>query len=517
MCKQGDVHSSEAPAAPEQVFAPLEEAAFSKVSAVCLGTGRFLRAVLVPALTELGEEVVLAQTRGTSFGTYMQRLKSRCYEVDTVQHDGSVVTAAVPVAACGSLGTEEGRAAFMELPGRLPGLRIVGLGLTEAGITHNGRSIIDLAEFLHECFHAGLGRGSGILSVINTDNMPFNGDAIGRLVRACDFTASASGGADFLRWLDDSVVFHNTMVDRITSHRVGDSDVPRAEPLPAKALVIEDLRGVLPERMSSAPGVVIRASAKQLEQDIALKLRIANGLHTAMVYAMALGRLYQTDACIGHPDILPYLTALYDQDIVHSCEELGMPRDKATPVFAEWMARLQHPHFGLGCLFVCQNATQKLGIRLAPSVRAEIAAGAEPSRFMAFAIAAALRFITPLGEQPRLDEKPAVFVGRFDAAMAEAEVEDWEYTSGLWARPGKGEYEFRDGDGRAPMLLRALGEGGDLEETARVVSEVLSAVDLLDPKATPAHGRLAEEVARLLHRMLQGEPALSVLASVRGA
>jgi hypothetical protein len=35
------------------------------------------------------------------------------------------------------------------------------------------------------------------------------------------------------------------MVDRITAQRPGsDGDVPRAEPLPAKALVIEDLKGV---------------------------------------------------------------------------------------------------------------------------------------------------------------------------------------------------------------------------------------------------------------------------------
>jgi len=515
MCKFGDGQQSAAAAAalPEHRFEPLDEAAFAKASAVCMGTGRFLRAVLVPALTELGEEVVLAQTRGTSFGSYMAKRENRAYEVDTVEHDGTVVTSSVPVAACGTLGTADGRLAFMSLPGRLPALRLLGLGLTEAGIAHNGRSILDLAEFLHGCFRAGLGRPEAPLSVVNTDNMPLNGDAIGRFVRACDYTASAPDSEDFLRWLDAGVVFHNTMVDRITSHRAGDPDVPRAEPLPAKALVIEDLRGVLPERLGTASGIVLRRVPKQLEQDIALKLRVANGLHTAMVYAMALGGLHTTDACIGHPDLLPYLRALYDRDVVHSCEELGIPREKAAAVLEEWLARLQHPHFGLGCLFVCQNASQKLGIRLAPSVRAAAVAGAEPSAFMAFAVASALRFLTPLGEQPRLDEKPPVFLGRFDGG---ASAEDWEYTPGLWARPARGEYDFRDGDGRAPLLLRALGGGCGVEDARRVVSEVLSGVDGLDPKSSPAHRRLADTAAELLHRMLQQrEPALRVLASLR--
>ena len=62
-----------------------------------LGTGRFLRAVLVPALSEIGCEVVLAQTRGKSFPEYMmKRLPERTYEVDTVLQDGRVLTT-VPI------------------------------------------------------------------------------------------------------------------------------------------------------------------------------------------------------------------------------------------------------------------------------------------------------------------------------------------------------------------------------------------------------------------------------------
>ena len=351
------VAAAMAAAAP---FSPLGlEVDISTVEAVCIGTGRFLRAVLVPALADIGCEVVLAQTRGSSFVEHMARRRpSRTYEVDSVLQDGRVLTNSYPVAAVGSLGDAAGRAAFMELPKRMKRLRYIGLGLTEAGITHNGRSIVDLAEFLHGCFAAGLGAGTGApLSLINTDNMPCNGDAIRQHVGACDFTAVGPDGrqralAGFNAWLEQSVVFHNSMVDRITSHREAEADVPRAELLPCKArvvgdlamptchahihmhamhtwharathmqctcharamrmpctrqaLVIEDLRGVLPAQLGSVAGVAVRTQRGQLHVDAQLKLRVANGIHTAMVYLMALSGLRKTDGCIGHPLLLP--------------------------------------------------------------------------------------------------------------------------------------------------------------------------------------------------------------------
>ena len=58
------------------------------------------------------------QTRGTSFGKYMDERKAAgraTYEVDVVGQDGKVETSEVPVAAYGTLGTAEGKAAFMNL------------------------------------------------------------------------------------------------------------------------------------------------------------------------------------------------------------------------------------------------------------------------------------------------------------------------------------------------------------------------------------------------------------------
>lgn len=114
--------------------------------------------------------------------------------------------------------------------------------------------------------------------------------------------------------------------------------------------------------------MVVRREAGQIEVDHQLKLRIANAIHTAMVYFMvragftcvrlcicvcarartttfsssslhpnlptstphkALSRMPDTSACIGHPLILPYIEALYQQDIRRMAEDV--PVDMCVP------------------------------------------------------------------------------------------------------------------------------------------------------------------------------------------
>lgn len=245
------------------------------------------------------------------------------------------------------------------------------------------------------------------------------------------------------------------MVDRITSQREGCPEVPRAEPLPYKAIVIKDLQGVLP----AVPELAARTQPNQLALDIQLKFRVANGLHSAMVYAMALGRQPTTDLCAqANSQILPYLEQLFERDVVHMTSELGCERAVVTPVYTEWMTRLQHRHFGLCCFFVSQNAMQKLGIRLLPSIKATLLAAEAPSDFMAFSIAAMLRFLTPMGEQSRLGEGRPVFMGRLDDSPAP---------------------EFCDGNGLVPLLLRPLGRMGGTSAVAvgSITAQVLSTVE----------------------------------------
>ena len=65
--------------------------------------------------------------------------------------EGEGTRHAVPIAACGSLSAAEAREAFLRLPSMLQ-LRYIGVGVTEAGICHNGPSMVHLAQLLFSCF-----------------------------------------------------------------------------------------------------------------------------------------------------------------------------------------------------------------------------------------------------------------------------------------------------------------------------------------------------------------------------
>jgi len=61
-------------------------------------------------------------------------------------------------------------------------------------------------------------------------------------------------GESFLQFLSENggVTFHNSMVDRITSQRPDSNGmIPRCEPTPNKAIVIEDLQNDLPSSLCS--------------------------------------------------------------------------------------------------------------------------------------------------------------------------------------------------------------------------------------------------------------------------
>jgi hypothetical protein len=98
----------------------------SVVDALCLGTGRFLRAVLVPSLVNAGIKPALIQPRGQSFLEYMaerdrildsySELADRpgFYPVDTVEPDGTVVTDEVPCWGAFSIGSVVNKEALVD-------------------------------------------------------------------------------------------------------------------------------------------------------------------------------------------------------------------------------------------------------------------------------------------------------------------------------------------------------------------------------------------------------------------
>jgi hypothetical protein len=448
------------------------------VECLCIGTGRFLRAVLVPLLQH--HHTVIVQPRGRSFLEFMQKQQQQqeeannnnnMYPVDTVLRNGQVETEYVACAAAYSWGREQDKQAFYQhLPSFVVGgISILGLGVTEAGLASHETPVM---QDLYQLFVAIRDltpdviptNGQNTICVINTDNVPNNGSTIQQhmLTLAAqnqDDHDDASTKMSMQQFFHDRVAFLNTMVDRITSQRSKDAPmIPRAEPIPAKALVVLDPDEDLPSWFTAmamastttttssssdekkkksgggGDGLVIRGTAAQLENDVNLKLRIANGTHTAIAHVMALLKLTMTDALSSSPSsslLMEYLDSLArDQILVAAAaasvarsstgvsDKLMAPQEQALAVWEDWRLRLTHPHFGLSTFFITQNGPAKGGIRLTPTILDLLYGGninnkpredttATPATTgihvsMAFCFAVLLRWLTPASSKATL-------------------------------------------------------------------------------------------------------------------
>eukprot|EP00751_Fragilariopsis_kerguelensis_P000487 CAMPEP_0170830458 /NCGR_PEP_ID=MMETSP0733-20121128/49310_1 /TAXON_ID=186038 /ORGANISM="Fragilariopsis kerguelensis, Strain L26-C5" /LENGTH=319 /DNA_ID=CAMNT_0011195699 /DNA_START=18 /DNA_END=975 /DNA_ORIENTATION=+ len=270
------------------------------------------------------------------------------------------------------------------------------------------------------------------------------------------------------------------MVDRITSQRPNhDTEkqqqqqqqlitVPRAEPIPMKALVIEDVNQILPSQFSSSRilheqyGSPLQ-SKTALTTDIALKLRIANGTHTALAHVMALSGITMTDVLSDHHTttngnnskvLVRYIDSFFHQQIKEALKEKGKTTPTTTTTTNNNESAVASPSsieekltlsMRIGgndyCMvildyrpsllpkmvppkvtfFITQNGASKGGIRLGPTIRDLIQAGKPITCSTVFAVAALLRFLTPTKYTHSFENK-GIYKGWLDNKSIDAAV-----------------------------------------------------------------------------------------------
>ena len=486
--------------------------ASSSVDALCLGTGRFLRSVLVPALEAGGFQTALVQTRGSSFMEYMnERDAQGNYEVDTVLASGGIETSQVSCKAAFSLGTiERKQTAHTFLRESTNTIRLVGVGVTEAGLSSaQTQAMKDLYELL-EILSEKQGAMEDKLCVVDMDNFPMNGDKIRQ-----HMVELADGNAEMLSYLREKVAFLNTMVDRITSARPDSKGmVPRCEPLPQKALVVLDPHDDLPpslRTLESSHGVVVRKTQKQLDGDIALKLRIANGTHTALAHGMALTMLLLTDKLSSQVGKLwmEYVDCLVQEEIIKAAGPL-FGDEAAVACWEDWRRRLVHPHFGLSTFFITQNGAAKGGIRLGPTLQEHLnSSNSTISVAMIFAFASLLRWLTPTSGETRAGG--TIFKGFLDGTGDGSETVT--YADGMQYNLSEGWYEFK-------CACKVLGRSvsawlADISKPAQPVAyERIVRLYLLAPDGgnlRDAPDFLVQAISTLLARMVAGDGLEKIL------
>ena len=516
------------------------------IDSLCIGSGRFLRSVLVPALVQAKYHPIIVQTRGRSFLDFLLQQHSSkqqwTYQVDTVHYDGTVETSEIPFWGAGTLGSSQGKQEILDL---LQGQTLetskpflLGVGVTEAGLASaNTQAMQDLYNVLFALSQNQKSPPKQVC-VIDMDNIPQNGTLLQKYMNELAST-SDEPMKDFLQ---NHVCFHNTMVDRITSQRPGSNGlVPRCEPTPLKALVIEDLGKVLPQELVALDecGVVVRTTPNRLDSDIALKLRVANGTHTAAAHTMALLGLVTTDVLSSTGTttsglLMKYLDSFFEYQILPGglqTNEFDATQDDIQAVYDDWRRRLIHAHFGLSTFFITQNGAAKGGIRIGPTIR-DLIQNATASCPIAcstvFALAALLRFLTGTIQEGGETDK-LLFRGTLDPKQNDSEEKDGSgtvgYADGLSYNLKEGWYTFRCDcqvtiDGMATLLPVALSSVGTNQQPVAYGGVIRAYLcqptggNLSAISKTPSFGILVQAVSTLYARMVGGDSLLDILQSL---
>jgi fructuronate reductase len=234
--------------------------------------------------------------------------------------------------------------------------------------------------------------GGGPLSVVSCDNLPGNGELTGTLVRA--FAAALPDGeaAPLLAWLDANVTFPSTMVDRMvpaTTH--GDLDaVERELGLRDEAAVVAEpfMQWVIEDNFAGERPAWEEAGAL-FSTDVAAweaaKLRLLNASHSMLAYlGLATGKETISDA-VGEDSFRTACAWMMAEDALPT---ISLPAGLDGDAYcAQVLDRFANPALGHTTAKVGSDGSQKIGLRLLSTVRANLDAGREP-RWAALGVAA---------------------------------------------------------------------------------------------------------------------------------
>lgn len=218
------------------------------------------------------------------------------------------------------------------------------------------------------------------VTVVCCDNMVDNGRVVASLLGAV-LDAVPSAGA-LRAWVEESVRFPVTMVDRITP---ATTDAHRAEAaallgLSDEALVVgEPFSQWVIENSFAGPRPSWERAGATLTADVApferAKLRLLNGAHSAIAYLGALRGHRMIDEAVGDPAVASVAEALMDEVMptLEPADGLDLQHYRA-----EILERFANPATGYTCLQVAGDGSQKLPIRVLGTVADRLGAGVVP-------------------------------------------------------------------------------------------------------------------------------------------
>lgn len=299
--------------------------------------------------------------------------------------------------------------------------------------------------------------GGQPVTVLCCDNLVDNGSATRRLVN--EFVQAAPGSGTFGSWLEESISFASSMVDRIVpatteEHR---RRAQRISGLHDAALVVAEpfSQWVIEDDFAAARPAWEQVGA-QLVPNVTIyertKLRLLNGTHSMIAYRGALAGHRTIAEAIADPALRAEARALIDTDLIPTIAGPGgsLPEDLDLDAYRESvLERFANPATGHLTVQVAMDGSQKLPIRLLAAARERLAAGSTPVH-VARAVGAWMHYVH----------------GRVDARGTALEVSD----------PLLGQIDEALAGSERGLVERVLGIeaifGADLREHAEFVAAV---------------------------------------------
>ncbi len=298
-----------------------------------------------------------------------------------------------------------------------PAVRIVSLTVTEKGYCHDPATgeldeahadiAADLATperprsapgLLVEALRLRRAAGFAPFTVLCCDNLPANGETVGRVTRRLARLRDADLGA----YVEGDVAFPSTMVDRIAP---ATTDADRA--FVAARLGMEDAWPVMAEPFSQwvvedhfpagrppfeAVGVEMVADVAPFEH---MKLRLLNGAHSSLAYLGYLAGCETIAETMARAPFARLVERLQDEEMTPT---LHVPPGTDIAAYKHALRdRFRNPALRHRTWQIAMDGSQKLPQRLLAAARERLAAGAD-IRFIALGVAGWMRYVTGIDE-----------------------------------------------------------------------------------------------------------------------
>jgi len=254
---------------------------------------------------------------------------------------------------------------------------------------------------------------AGPLTVVCCDNLTGNGRVLHRVV---DDLLAAAGDDDLRAWVEESVRFPSTMVDRIVPATTPEHRAQAEELLGLRddALVVgEPFTQWVLEDAFAGPRPAWEKAGATLTTDVEpyerAKLRLLNATHSLLAYAGALRGHATIAQAVQDDELASWARAFTDADVLPTLDapdgaDLVAYRDSLLHRFA-------NPATGHTTVQVAMDGSVKLPQRLLGTVRDRLAAGAVPEHaalvvaaWMAYVRATTTGTLVVAGREVTLDD-----------------------------------------------------------------------------------------------------------------